>query len=78
MTDKRDKIINLKGANSTMKLGLVLYAVMVVAFIAGACTAFAGYILMPVGRFNDLAAALALNGVFDDFSHTCISLQKAS
>jgi hypothetical protein len=33
MTEKKDKMINLKGANSTMKLGFLIYSVMVVAFI---------------------------------------------
>ena len=41
MTKKENKIIDLKGANSTMKLGLVLYSVMVVAFILCACVAYA-------------------------------------
>ena len=30
MEEKKNKLIDLKGANSTMKLGLVLYAVIVV------------------------------------------------
>ncbi len=38
--------------------------------IHGTCTAFAGDILMPVGRFNDFAAEFTLYGVFDDFHHT--------
>ena len=59
MTDKRDKIINLKGANSTMKLGLVLYAVMVGAFIAGACTAFAaGDPISTVNKLSDFIFSL--------------------
>ena len=41
MIKKENKIIDLKGANSTMKLGLVLYSVMVVAFILCACVAYA-------------------------------------
>lgn len=53
MTEKKEKMINLKGANSTMKLGLVLYAVMVVAFIAGACTAFAAG--DPISTVNKLS-----------------------
>ena len=39
--DKKNKLINLKGANSTMKLGLVLYAAIVIALIVGACHAYA-------------------------------------
>jgi hypothetical protein len=31
---------------------------------------------MSVGRFNDVATELALDGIFDDFSHTCSSSQK--
>ena len=27
MTEKKDKMINLKGANSTMKLGFLIYSV---------------------------------------------------
>ena len=41
----------------------------VVTAIHSARTAFAGHIFMSVGGFDDLAAELALNGVFDDFSH---------
>ena len=41
MTEKKPKLIDLKGANSTMKLGLVLYAAIVVALIVGACHAYA-------------------------------------
>ena len=41
MIKKENKLIDLKGANSTMKLGLVLYSVMVVAFILCACVAYA-------------------------------------
>lgn len=53
MTEKKDKIINLKGANSTMKLGLVLYAVMVVAFILCACVAYAAG--DPISTVNKLS-----------------------
>ncbi len=35
--EKKNKLIDLKGANSTKKLGLVLGAAMVVALIVGAC-----------------------------------------
>ena len=41
MEEKKNKLIDLKGANSTMKLGLVLYAAIVVALIVGACHAYA-------------------------------------
>ena len=37
MTEKKNKFIDLKGANSTMKLGLAIYAAMVIAFVLGAC-----------------------------------------
>ena len=37
MEEKKNKLIDLKGANSTKKLGLVLGAAMVVALIVGAC-----------------------------------------
>lgn len=53
MTEKKDKIINLKGANSTMKLGLVLYSVMVVAFILCACVAYAAE--DPISTVNKLS-----------------------
>ena len=41
MTEKKDKMIDLKGANSTMKLGFLIYSAMVVAFILCACVAYA-------------------------------------
>jgi hypothetical protein len=53
MTEKKDKIINLKGANSTMKLGLVIYAAMVVAFVLCACVAYAAG--DPIGTVNKLS-----------------------
>ena len=53
MTEKKDKMINLKGANSTMKLGLVIYATMVVAFILCACVAYAAG--DPIGTVNKLS-----------------------
>ena len=43
MTEKKPKLIDLKGANSTMKLGLVLYAAIVVALIVGAVI---GYVVI--------------------------------
>ena len=53
MTEKKDKLINLKGANSTMKLGLVLYAAIVVALIVGACHAYAAG--DPISTVNKLS-----------------------
>ena len=53
MTEKKDKLINLKGANSTMKLGLVIYSVMVVSFILCACVAFAAG--DPISTVNKLS-----------------------
>ena len=59
MTEKKDKIINLKGANSTMKLGLVLYSVMVVAFILCACVAYAaGDPISTVNKLSDFIFSL--------------------
>lgn len=37
MTEKKNKLMDLKGANSTMKLGFVIYATMVVALVFGVC-----------------------------------------
>jgi len=53
MTEKKDKMINLKGANSTLKLGLVIYAAMVVAFVLCACVAYAAG--DPIGTVNKLS-----------------------
>ena len=53
MKDKKDKLIDLKGANSTMKLGLVLYSVTVVAFILCACVAYAAG--DPISTVNKLS-----------------------
>ena len=53
MTEKKDKMIDLKGANSTIKLALVLYSVMVVAFIMCACVAYAAG--DPIGTVNKLS-----------------------
>lgn len=52
MTEKKDKMINLKGANSTMKLGFLIYSVMVVAFILCACVAYAAG--DPISTVNKL------------------------
>lgn len=40
------------------------------AAVHGTCTAFAGDILMPVGRFDNISTEFALYGVFDNFNHT--------
>ena len=53
MEEKKNKLIDLKGANSTMKLGLVLYAVIVVALIVGACHAYAAG--DPISTVNKLS-----------------------
>jgi hypothetical protein len=53
MTEKKDKMINLKGANSTMKLGFLIYSVMVVAFILCACVAYAAG--DPISTVNKLS-----------------------
>jgi hypothetical protein len=53
MEEKKNKLIDLKGANSTMKLGLVLYAVIVVALIVGACHVYAAG--DPISTVNKLS-----------------------
>ena len=53
MTEKKNKMINLKGANSTMKLGIVIYAAMVVAFVLCSCVAYAAG--DPIGTVNKLS-----------------------
>ena len=53
MTEKKNKLIDLKGANSTMKLSLVLYSAMVVAFILCACVAYAAG--DPISTVNKLS-----------------------
>ena len=59
MTEKKDKLINLKGANSTMKLGLLIYSVMVVAFIMCACVAYAaGDPISTVNKLSDFIFSL--------------------
>ena len=59
MIKKENKIIDLKGANSTMKLGLVLYLVMVVAFILCACVAYAaGDPISTVNKLSDFIFSL--------------------
>lgn len=53
MTEKKNKLVDLKGANSTMKLGLVIYSVMVVSFILCACVAYAAG--DPISTVNKLS-----------------------
>ena len=59
MIKKENKIIDLKGANSIMKLGFVLYSVMVVAFILCACVAYAaGDPISTVNKLSDFIFSL--------------------
>ena len=59
MIKKENKLIDLKGANSTMKLWLVLYSVMVVAFILCACVAYAaGDPISTVNKLSDFIFSL--------------------
>ena len=53
MTEDKKKLINLKGAKSTMKLGLVLYAAIVIALIVGTCHAYAAG--DPISTVNKLS-----------------------
>lgn len=53
MTEDKKKLIDLKGANSTMKLGLVLYAAIVIALIVGVCHAYAAG--DPISTVNKLS-----------------------
>ena len=53
MTEKENKFIDLKGANSTMKLGFAIYAAMVVAFVLGACVCYAAG--DPISTVNKLS-----------------------
>ena len=53
MTKKKNRIIDLKGASSTWKLGFVLYSAMVVSFVVGACTAYAAK--DPITVVNNLS-----------------------
>ena len=59
MTEKENKFIDLKGANSTMKLGFLIYSVMVVAFILCACVAYAaGDPISTVNKLSDFIFSL--------------------
>ena len=51
--DNKDKLIKLKGASSTMKLGMVLYAAIVIALIVGACHVYAAG--DPISTANKLS-----------------------
>ena len=53
MTEDKKKLIDLKGSNSTMKLGLVLYAAIVIALIIGACFCYAAG--DPISTVNKLS-----------------------
>ena len=53
MTEKKDKMIDLKGANTTMKLGLIIYITMVIAFVLGACVCYAAG--DPISTVNNLS-----------------------
>jgi ABC-type amino acid transport system permease subunit len=59
MTEKKDKMVDLKGASSTMKLGLILYTAIVVALIVGACHAYAaGDPISTVNRLSEFIFSL--------------------
>lgn len=59
MMKKDNKIIDLKGANSTMKLGLLLYISMVIAFVLGACVCYAaGDPISTVNKLSDFIFSL--------------------
>ena len=53
MTEKKNKLIDLKGANRTMKLGMVLYAAIVVALVVGADPPYAAG--DPISTVNKLS-----------------------
>ena len=53
MTEKDNKFIDLKGANSTMKLGFAIYSVMVAALVLGACICYAAG--DPISTVNKLS-----------------------
>lgn len=53
MTEKKTKLIDLKGANSTIKLGYLIYIAMVVAFVCGACVCYAAG--DPTSTVNNLS-----------------------
>lgn len=59
MNKRENRFIDLKGANSTMKLGFALYAAMVVALVIGACTAYAaGDPISTVNKLSDFIFSL--------------------
>ena len=53
MTEKKDKLIKLKGASSSSKLAMLLYVGIVVAFVVGACHAYAAG--DPISTVNNLS-----------------------
>lgn len=53
MKEKKDKMIKLKGATSFSKLSLLLYAAVVIAFVVGACHAYAAG--DPISTVNNLS-----------------------
>ena len=53
MTEDKNKFINLKGANSTMKLGFAIYAAMVISFVLGGCFCYAAG--DPISTVNKLS-----------------------
>lgn len=53
MIEKDNKFIDLKGANSTMKLGFAIYAGMVTVLVLGACICYAAG--DPISTVNKLS-----------------------
>ena len=53
MTEDRKRFIDLKGANSTIKLAFAIYAVMIVAFVLGVCFCYAAG--DPISTVNKLS-----------------------
>ena len=59
MTEKKNKIINLEGATSTMKLALIIYITMVLSFVMGACMCYAtGDPISTVNNLSDFMFSL--------------------
>ena len=53
MIEKKPKLIDLKGENSTMRLGFVMYVALVVSFILCACVTYAAG--DPISTVNKLS-----------------------
>ena len=53
MKDKKDKLINLKGATSSIKLSMLIYIAIVIALVVGACHAYAAG--DPIQAVNNLS-----------------------